>query len=239
MECRDGSICCVCGNEFLENQLISGYGIRHEIETLIKVEHPEWTDKCKICFEDMNRFRRIYIENLVEEERGKIESIEQEVINSLHDSELLAENPNKTYSEKVSFGDRVADKVAKFGGSWSFIITFFAVLVGWILINTIVLLNRAFDPYPFILMNLILSCIAAIQAPIIMMSQNRQETKDRIRSENDYKVNLKAEIEVRTLHEKVDHLLLDQWSRLMKSQEVQLEMLEELSRELKKHTEGK
>jgi len=239
MECKGDSICCVCGKEFQENQLISGYGIRHELEALIKVEHPEWTDKCKICFGDMNRFRRVYIQNLVTEERGKIESIEQEVINSIHDSDLLAVNPIKTYDEKISLGDSIADKVAKFGGSWSFIITFFAILLGWILVNTIVLLNRAFDPYPFILMNLILSCIAAIQAPIIMMSQNRQETKDRIRSENDYKVNLKAEIEVRTLHEKVDHLLLDQWSRLMKSQEVQLEMLEELSRELKKHTDGK
>ena len=103
--------------------------------------------------------------------------------------------------------------------------------------NGFVLLNRAFDPYPFILMNLILSCLAAIQAPIIMMSQNRQETKDRIRSENDYMVNLKAEIEIRTLHEKVDHLLLDQWARLMKIQEVQLEMLEELRGDFKKHIE--
>ena len=231
----DESTCNVCKRRFPENQLITGYGIRHELEGLIKVECPEWTDECRICPEDLNRFRRVYIQNLVEEESGKIESLEQEVINSIHDSDLLAVNPVKTYDDKVSFGDSIADRVAKFGGSWSFIITFFSILVAWILVNSIVLLSRAFDPYPFILMNLILSCLAAIQAPIIMMSQNRQETKDRIRSENDYKVNLKSEIEIRTLHEKVDHLLLDQWSRLMKSQEVQLEMLEDLSKEFKKH----
>jgi len=231
----DESTCNVCKRRFPENQLITGYGIRHELEGLIKLECAEWTDECRICPEDLNRFRRVYIQNLVEEESGKIESLEQEVINSIHDSDLLAVNPVKTYDDKVSFGDSIADRVAKFGGSWSFIITFFSILVAWILVNSIVLLSRAFDPYPFILMNLILSCLAAIQAPIIMMSQNRQETKDRIRSENDYKVNLKSEIEIRTLHEKVDHLLLDQWSRLMKSQEVQLEMLEDLSKEFKKH----
>jgi uncharacterized membrane protein len=238
MEYKNKNYCFVCKKEFPENQLISGYGIVHELEALIIIENPEWNDKCTICHEDLNRFRRVYVQNLVKEERGKIESLEQEVINSIHESELLAVNPSQTYAEKISLGDSIADRVAQFGGSWKFIITFFTVLILWIMVNTIILLSRAFDPYPFILMNLILSCIAAIQAPIIMMSQNRQETKDRIRSENDYKVNLKAEIEIRTLHEKVDHLLLDQWSRLMKSQEVQLEMLEELSNKLKKHNEA-
>lgn len=227
--------CCVCNNEFTENHLVSGHVIRREIVALIKAEHSEWNSNCNICLEDLNRFRSSYIRNLISEEKGKIEMLEQEVINSIHESELLSKNPAKSYAEKFSFGDRIADKVAQFGGSWNFIITFFVVLLLWILLNGFILLNRAFDPYPFILMNLILSCIAAIQAPIIMMSQNRQESKDRIRSENDYQVNLKAEIEIRTLHEKVDHLLLDQWSRLMKSQEIQLDMLQELSRDLKKH----
>ncbi len=229
------SYCCVCKKELPENFLISGYGIMHEIEDLIKIDVPEWTDVCHICIDDFSKYRRDYIHNLVIEERGKIEKLEQKVINSIHDSELLALNPVKTYTEKVKYGDRIADRVAQFGGSWRFIITFFVILIAWIIVNGFILLNRAFDPYPFILMNMILSCLAAIQAPIIMMSQNRQETKDRIRSENDYMVNLKAEIEIRTLHEKVDHLLLDQWARLMKTQEVQMEMLEELSKDLKKH----
>jgi uncharacterized membrane protein len=104
----------------------------------------------------------------------------------------------------------------------------------WIVMNSLLLLYKPFDPYPFILLNLILSCLAAIQAPIIMMSQNRQETKDRHRSENDYKINLKSEIEIRTLHEKVDHLLFDQWSKMIKTQEFQIEILEEIRNKVDK-----
>ena len=226
--------CCVCKKTFPNDLVIPGYGIQTEIEDLIKKENPEWNDQCHICKEDFNRLRRKYILNLVTEERGKVEKIEQEVVNSIHESDLLSVNPNSSYQEITSRGDKIADKVAKFGGSWNFIIIFFAILVIWILMNTYVLIFSTFDPYPFILMNLILSCMAAVQAPIIMMSQNRQEAKDRINSENDYKINLKAEIEIRTLHEKIDHLLLEQWSRLMKIQEIQLDMLEDLSKEIKK-----
>jgi len=226
--------CCVCKKKYAVDLLIPGYGIQTEIERLILDENAEWNDECYICKDDFNRLRRKYIYDLVQEERGKVENLEQEVINSIHESDLLSSNPNSEYLERTSTGDKIADKVAKFGGSWSFIIIFFVMLVVWILINTYILIFRSFDPYPFILLNLILSCMAAIQAPIIMMSQNRQETKDRMRSENDYKVNLKAEIEIRTLHEKIDHLLLEQWSRMMKIQEVQLDMLEDLSKDIKK-----
>lgn len=222
--------CCICKKPFQEDMVIPGYGIQTEIETLIKIENPDWNDRCYICKDDFNKLRRKYILNLVTEERGKIDKIEQEVINSIHESDLLSENPNLSYTGITSTGDKISDKVAKFGGSWNFIIIFFLILVIWILINTYILFFSVFDPYPFILLNLILSCMAAIQAPIIMMSQNRQEAKDRIRSENDYKVNLKAEIEIRTLHEKIDHLLLEQWSRLMKIQEIQMDMLEELAK---------
>jgi uncharacterized membrane protein len=231
--------CSVCGKDFPEETVISGYGIHHEIERLIRLEHPDWNDACFICENDFSRYRRTYIQSLVTEERGMTEKLQQEVVNSIHESELLSKNINTSYSEETSVGARISDQVAKFGGSWKFIITFFAILVTWIIINSIVLFNKNFDPYPFILLNLILSCIAAIQAPIIMMSQNRQEAKDRIRSENDYKVNLKAEIEIRTLHEKIDHLLLDQWSRMMQIQQVQLDMLEELQKNIHKGEEMK
>ena len=108
-------------------------------------------------------------------------------------------------------------------------------LVVWILLNTVVIVKQPADPYPFILLNLILSCLAAVQAPIIMMSQNRQEAKDRIRSQNDYQVNLKAELEIRHLHEKIDHLLIHQWDKLAKIQEIQLDLLSEMNkREIKK-----
>ncbi|WP_241547824.1 DUF1003 domain-containing protein [Leptospira stimsonii] len=169
----------------------------------------------------------------MEEEIGSIHSLEQEVINSVTESNLISANDNDSYVEKLSLGDQIADKVAKFGGSWSFIITFFLVMLGWIMGNAAILIRSPFDPYPFILLNLVLSCLAAIQAPIIMMSQNRQETKDRIRSENDYKVNLKSEIEIRTLHEKVDHLLMNQRSKMIQVQEIQMEILGEINDQLK------
>src|SRR5690606_1596748 len=113
---------------------------------------------------------------------------------------------------------------------WKFIITFGAILSSWIALNIVGLLARPFDPYPFILLNLVLSCLAALQAPVIMMSQNRQEARDRIRSKNDYKVNLKAELEIRHLHEKLDHLLIHQWQRLMEIQQIQVELMNEISR---------
>lgn len=173
------------------------------------------------------------INTIIKEEDGIIEKLQKDVLASINDNELIAENINASLCEILNLGDKVSDKVASFGGSWRFIIIFFLLLTLWIAVNSIVLIRKAFDPYPFILMNLILSCLAAIQAPIIMMSQNRQEKKDRIRSENDYKVNLKSEIEIRTLHEKVDHLLLDQWSKMMKIQEVQIEILEEIKEKIK------
>ena len=220
--------CAICGKDFPESELISGHGIRHEVERMIVQDHPEWDDHGRICKDDYSRYRDRYIQGLVEEELGRVQRLEGEVFRSIRDNGIVSEDVESAAQEKLDFGDMVSDKVAGFGGSWSFIILFVVVLFGWILANTLLLTRHPFDPYPFILMNLILSCIAAIQAPIIMMSQNRQEKKDRLRSENDYKVNLKAEIEIRTLHEKVDHLLLDQWSRMMKIQEIQVEMLDEI-----------
>jgi uncharacterized membrane protein len=121
----------------------------------------------------------------------------------------------------------MADRIASFGGSWKFIILFMAVMVAWMTYNVVTLTGDHFDPYPFILLNLLLSCLAALQAPIIMMSQNRQDAKDRIRSENDFRVNLKAELEIRHLHEKIDHLLSRQWERMAEIQRVQLELMDE------------
>jgi uncharacterized membrane protein len=134
--------------------------------------------------------------------------------------------------EIMTKGQKISDKVASFGGSWKFIILFGVILFLWILFNTLTLKNLEFDPYPFILMNLILSCIAALQAPIIMMSQNRQEEKDRKRSENDYLINLKSELELRSLHQKVDLLLEEQIQLLIKSQAEQLQLLKKLQKKL-------
>jgi uncharacterized membrane protein len=225
--------CEICGKTFHESQLISGHGIRHEIERLIVKDHPAWNDNNLICLDDFNIYRVKYISGLIEDEKGSVETLKDEVVNSISQNELISVDTSITY-EPTKLGDKISDKVASFGGSWKFIISFSLILVVWIIINSLVLLFKPFDPFPFILLNLILSCVAAMQAPIIMMSQNRQEKKDRLRSENDYKINLKSEIEIRTLHEKVDHLLLDQWSKMMQIQELQVEILEEIRTKMDK-----
>ena len=139
---------------------------------------------------------------------------------------MIATNINVELDRQLTFGERIADKVAAFGGSWVFISWFAFILVGWIVINSVSLLSHLFEPYPYILLNLMLSSIAAVQAPIIMMSQNRQEDKDRLRGEHDYRVNLKAEIEIHHIIAKLDQLVTHQWQRLLEIQRLQLELLE-------------
>ena len=226
--------CRICGKEFPESKLMSGHGIHHGIEQLIQIDFPDWSDQSYICQDDYKIFMMKYVSGIIEEESGQLEELNKEVLESIRQGEVISSDINKSYTENLTIGDKISDKVAMFGGSWIFITSFFIILLLWIILNSVLLINKAFDPYPFILLNLILSCIAAIQAPIIMMSQNRQEAKDRIRSENDYKVNLKSEIEIRTLHEKIDHLLLDQWAKMVKIQELQIEMLDEIKQVIKK-----
>jgi uncharacterized membrane protein len=220
--------CGICEKSFSEDQLIKGHGIHHGIENLLRMDHPGWNDQSLICRADFNTYRIKYVAKIIEEENGSIQDLDNSVLKSINENDIITANTNQAIEDTLKVGDRIADRVASFGGSWKFIIAFFAILLVWIMANTIYLMHQPFDPYPFILMNLILSCLAAIQAPIIMMSQNRQGIKDRIQSENDYKINLKSEIEIRTLHEKVDHLLLDQWAKMMSIQEMQIEILEEI-----------
>lgn len=156
--------------------------------------------------------------------------LEYEVIKSLQQHEVITKNVENQLDQNWTLGERLADKIAIFGGSWAFLMCFATFLAIWIIVNTVVMVTHPADPYPFILLNLILSCIAAIQAPVIMMSQNRQEAKDRLRSQNDYKINLKAELEIQHLNEKLDHLLMHQWNRLAQIQEIQLDLLSEMSK---------
>jgi uncharacterized membrane protein len=165
---------------------------------------------------------------MIQEETGEMTKLDIDVMESIKNQELISTKLQAESAEKPTVGQMVADKVALFGGSWKFIIIFGSVLFLWISINTYLLLKKPFDPFPFILLNLILSCLAAIQAPVIMMSQNRQESKDRTRAQNDYQVNLKAEIEIRQLHEKVDHILINQAKRLFEIQEIQIELMEQI-----------
>ena len=133
----------------------------------------------------------------------------------------------------MTLGEKMADKIAQFGGSWTFILIFFGSILFWIGINVYWYNNQGFDPYPYILLNLVLSCLASIQAPIILMSQNRQAQKDRIRSEHDYQINLKAELEIKLLSEKMDHLLIHQNRKLLEIQEMQIDYLEDLIKKIK------
>lgn len=219
--------CAVCHRSFPPSKLRPWISVRPNISALIASEVPEWSEGHFVCLEDLARYRRSYVERLLEDERGEIGALEREVITSLATGQTISEAPDEVVFDHLTFGDRMADRVAAFGGSWIFILGFCAVLVVWMFLNTTALLFRIFDPYPYILLNLLLSCIAALQAPVIMMSQRRQEMKDRLRAENDYKINLKAELEIRQLHEKIDHQLAKQWERLAEMQQIQIELLEE------------
>jgi len=207
--------------------------VRPSLLDFIKKETHGLDSKGFICFDDMGEFRKDYVKEVLQEEIGELSALDQEVIESLEQHEILSSDISKQFEKKLTFGERLSDRIAEFGGSWKFLITFAAVLLIWIGINGVILVTHAFDPYPFILLNLILSCLAAVQAPIIMMSQNRAEARDRLRAENDYKVNLKAELEIRHLHEKIDHLLRRQYNRLFEIQQIQIELLEELGRKRK------
>lgn len=172
-------------------------------------------------------------ENLLEQESEQLNKLREIVQKAIDDEKLIFDNLLHPPKELLTKGQKISDRVAKFGGSWAFIILFFIILLCWILFNTFAPQGDNFDPYPFILMNLILSCIAALQAPIIMMSQNRQEEKDRKRSENDYLINLKAELEIRALNQKVDLLLQEQIKILFESQAQQLEILKRIEDKIK------
>jgi uncharacterized membrane protein len=220
--------CQICGKTKSSNSGVVGDNVRPSLAEFIKTRHAGWNSEEFICFDDLGAFRKDYVKHVLEDEIGELTALDHEVIKSLQQHELLSENIEKQFEGKLSFGERLSDHIAEFGGSWKFLIIFGAVLFGWIAFNVAVLASGAFDPYPFILLNLILSCLAAIQAPIIMMSQNRAEARDRLRAEYDYKINLKAELEIRHLHEKIDHLLRRQYNRLLEIQQIQIELLEEL-----------
>lgn len=164
----------------------------------------------------------------LQKERGELSEIEADVARKVAEHQISTRHLNEAFEKKATFGERVADQVARVGGSWTFVIGMLSVLGVWVAIN-VVLASGAWDPYPFILLNLGLSCIAALQAPIIMMSQNRTSARDRAQADSDYRVNLKAELEIVTLHEKVDHLLHGQFERLVELQHIQIALLEQLN----------
>jgi uncharacterized membrane protein len=221
-------------NKITPGEEIKGKDIRKGIYQLIEKDYPNFKKEDFITIAELNKYRRLYLTDLVMQEKGEQAILDKEVMDAIQNNSILSENIQDEIEAKLTLGQRIADKVAAFGGSWTFIITFFTFLIIWMAINIWVFTAKPFDPYPFILLNLILSCLAAIQAPIIMMSQNRQEQKDRQRNEHDYKINLKAELEIKLLSEKIDHLLVHQNKKLLEIQEVQIDYLEDLMKEIKK-----
>ncbi len=214
--------------EFPVKEKVKGGDVRECVANEIKKDHPDFNEDSLLASSEVNHYRNLYIQNSVTQTMGKLEGLEKQVVDAMKNDELISDKLKDDKNDKLTYGQRLADKVASFGGSWHFIIIFGIFLFCWMVLNIVFLSSKAFDPYPFILLNLILSCIAALQAPVIMMSQNRQEEKDRERAKNDYMINLKSELEIRLLHEKLDHLIINQQEKLMEVQQIQMDMMNDI-----------
>lgn len=218
--------CQVCQKLYNKPQLYLIELLRPSTIDLLKKEHDPIDTNGYICSTDLHKVRSLQIKKLLNKEKGSLSEGELDVIESIKKQEILSENTNLEFVSKLSFGDKVADKVAAFGGSWYFIFTFLGFMTLWMSINVSYLFESNFDPYPFILLNLILSCLAAFQAPVIMMSQNRQALKEKVKSDHEYAINLKAELQTRLIESKLDRFMNQEWGRLLEIQEVLLELSE-------------
>lgn len=224
----------ISGVEYSDEDKIVGKTIRKPLFHLIKNDHPDFSNSSCISNEELNIYREKYIAKFLTSDNEELTDLEKHVVKSIKDDDKSFVNQLEEEVDNRNFGQRVADNVADFGGSWTFIISFFIFILIWIGSNVYILLNKGFDPYPFILLNLILSCLAALQAPVIMMSQNRQEEKDRERAKKDYMINLKSELEIRLLDDKIDHLIMHQQQELIEIQKVQIEMMNDILEKIKK-----
>ena len=222
-------LCQVCKEQKTMSEVLSADIVREPIVAKIREIHPDWSSQGFICIADLIRYRAEYVKDVIKADKGELSILEEQVIKSLKEQDLLSKNINVEYDRQRSFGEKMADRLANFGGSWLFLGIFCGVLLIWLVMNSVVMLIKPFDPYPYIFLNLILSCLAAMQAPVILMSENRQAARDRIQAEHEYRINLKAELEIRHLHEKIDHLLMNQWQRLMEIQQIQMELMQDLA----------
>lgn len=226
----------ISNKKFPESDKISGESIRPSILRLIQQDYPDFSHDKNISVQELNLYREKYISDYLTKEVGELSDLEKKVLESVKTRSTLTDKiDDQDNISPLTLGQKVADKVASFGGSWKFIILFGLFLFLWIVLNVIWFANKGFDPYPFILLNLILSCLAAIQAPVIMMSQNRQEEKDRDRAKKDYMINLKSELEVRAINEKIDHMMIYQQQQLIEIQKVQIEMMNDILKQVEKN----
>lgn len=220
-------VCAISGRSLREKQAVPCGALRPSLLQFIRKKHPQLRDEDFIARDLLPGIKADYVEDALSEEIGEITHLERDVIESLRENEIVSSSPAEQ-ADRRTRGERLSDRLAEFGGSWGFIIGFASFLPLWVLFNTVIWTLHPPDPYPFIFLNLILSCIAAIQAPVIMMSQNRQAARDRQQAEEDYKINLKAELEIRHLHEKMDHLLHQHSQRLLEIQQIQTDLLRQL-----------
>ena len=229
MSAHSTRTCAISGQSLSFDDCIPCSALRPSLLTFIRKQHPSLQDDECIARQLLPDLKADYVEEVLSEEIGEITDIERMVIDSLKEHEIISAKPDDCDAlADRTFGERLADRIAKFGGSWGFIIFFGVFILLWITTNIVLLSRNPPDPYPFILLNLILSCLAALQAPVIMMSQNRVEVRDRQRAELDYKINLKAELEIRHLHEKLDHLLHHHSERMFEIQQIQTDLLRQL-----------
>lgn len=226
---------CYISNKLLNTKdLRRGDLVRRELRELIQKDYPGFTDDSYISMVELNRYRKQYLTNLITSVTSQYNGVEKEVVEALDTHGILSENIEEEIEQELTFGEKASDLIASFGGSWGFITIYFLFIFVWIGANVWLFKTKPFDPYPYILLNLILSTIAAVQAPIIMMSQNRLEDKDRKRGEYDYKINLKAELEIRVLNEKVNHIIDQQNKKLIEIQDLQTDYLEDILHSLER-----
>ncbi|MBL0913699.1 MAG: DUF1003 domain-containing protein [Bacteroidia bacterium] len=227
------------GKKFPAAERVKVGRIRQPVKGIILDDHNDLADEDFIALSELNEYRQEYITRVLRKEVDWLSEIDYRTVDVLNERSVKGGSLSQEVTTEPDTGQRIADKVASFGGSWTFILSFLGFLVLWIALNGVFLANKGFDPYPFILLNLFLSCIAAVQAPIIMMSQNRQEAKDREKAQQDYMVNLKAELEIHFLHEKMDHLLIHQQQELLEIQKMQMDTMNEILNSLHSKHEKK
>ena len=209
-----------------------------DIRSFILQKNKKLTIESQIPFITFMNYHFEYIKEKIIQDQNETKKINQEMLEQLKNKQIISQNLNTTINQKATFGQKSADAIAKFGGSWPFIFLFVVILGSWILLNTLHFFGLSFDRYPFILSYLVLSYLAAIQAPIIMMSQNRQATRDRIAADHDYQTNLKAELEISLLHEKIDYLMSQQWQQMLELQQLQIELLTQLNKKFQETTKS-
>lgn len=221
--------CQICGEQKRKTDLVSSELVHASIINIITKEYPTWSQQGYICHKDLNQFRKEYIREILEKEKNEFASLKDADKLTVKEGDHLPKNINVEFDRELTFGEHLADKIAGFAGSWTFIAVFASLIFLWVILNSYLLFYRPFDPYPYILLNLVLSILTAIQAPIIIMSQNRQEMRDRLHDERDYQVSIHTDLEIHRLHKKIDYLMTCQGQRLMEIQNIQMDLMEELA----------